>query len=156
MPSGQPELIIYVVAGVVAIGSAFLARTLLRARSSRPSVEKWLPSASGYSSTGAATVRPVRPCYRRQRTTRVAPGPDGSHAKPSAAPQVLVSHATAVLAPVLVSAPLTPRPPGQLYRDRYSANSSVPYDPWQALYSSMAARGQTKPSDNQPRHSQRP
>ncbi|GEM_PF-6453769 len=34
------------------------------------------------------------------------------------------------------------RPHGQLYRDPYAGNVAEPHDPWRALYSSLAARGQ--------------
>ena len=37
------------------------------------------------------------------------------------------------------------RPHGQLYRDPYAGNVNEPHDPWRALYSSMAARGQRRP-----------
>lgn len=36
----------------------------------------------------------------------------------------------------------------QLYRDPYAGNVHVAHDPWQALYSSMAARGQRPPRDS--------
>src|SRR6266581_411878 len=85
-------------------------------------------------------VRPVMPITPDAWACTVAPGCGSSPAPlgygPGAAgDETAYGHS------------LAQRSGAQLYRDPYAGSIEVPHDPWKALYSSMAVRGQRPPRE---------